>query len=386
MAFLKPSMKWEVCLLAVLLLCLPDCTKSDGSHLCGGNLDFGQLSLIRESLQKIPYSGHERLVFRNPGSNREMVFLPRQDSLQVLKDFAYSEESFFCGEEVFSVRFSGETARLSFRSAEEYLLNLELRVANVRVDSTSPPVFFDLLSIQLHKPLYGAAGAVQHLYSCFLETMVSLRGQDQLATEIVAQYKNFGFRQELGTHRLGNVEYGSVWAVECERTALYYDEKEGVVSFTDIDGQGWTFDRFEVAGNEFVPNIVLPDSTGVPVGLNDLEEEVVLLVFWASWSLPSRRELVSNLRPLYQDLHEQGVTMYNVSLDTEREAWLRTVAEDQLPGIHVSDLKGTASEVLDGYSLEEIPSIFVLGPGLRILTSGLAGNELRMFVEELLED
>ena len=386
MTFLKHFINWEVCLCVALMSMLSTCRKSQDANLCGNNLDAGQLRLMPQSLAKVPYTGNERLIFKNPVSGAEMAFLPRQDTFEILKDFAPSDKEFTCGADVFSVRYSGESARLSYRSQEEYLFNVELRLATVRLDSSSPPVFFDLLSVQLHKPVYGAGGSVQNLHSCYLETIASLRGQNELEAKIVARYENFGFRQDLGTYRSGDADYEAVWMVECGRIPrLYYAEENGLIEFTDIDGKIWTFDRFADNKDEFATNITLPDSAGTSVSLADLEEEVVLLVFWASWSLPSRQEQMGTLRPLYNALHERGMEMYSVSLDTDREAWLKAVEEDGLPGIHVSDLDGTGSMVLQNYSLDEIPTVYVLDRELRILSAGLKGEALVEFVEELVD-
>ena len=123
--------------------------------------------------------------------------------------------------------------------------------------------------------------------------------------------------------------------------------------------------------------------------LEDLRGKVVLLDFWASWCGPCRHEN-PNIVETYNTYKDKeftkgsGFTVYGVSLDQEKSAWMNAIEKDNLSwDYHVSDLNGWRSEAAEIYGVRAIPSNFLLSGEGVIIGKNLRGNALKNALEEI---
>ncbi|MCO6495298.1 MAG: redoxin domain-containing protein [Bacteroidetes bacterium] len=131
---------------------------------------------------------------------------------------------------------------------------------------------------------------------------------------------------------------------------------------------------------EYAPNIALPNPDGDTVELYSLRGKVVLIDFWASWCGPCRRENPNNKR-IYEKFSPKGFEIYAVSLDRTMNDWVKTIAADGLPWIHVSDLAYWNSAPAKMYKVRSIPATYLLDKEGRILAINLRGQELEQFLD-----
>lgn len=111
------------------------------------------------------------------------------------------------------------------------------------------------------------------------------------------------------------------------------------------------------------PDIELPDINAVKVSLSDVDSKVVLLHFWSS-SDPSQKMFnLDVLKPIYEEYHPKGLEIYQVALDADKATWARTIKDQGLGWINVSDVAGSGSTAARLYNVTSLPVSFVIADG-----------------------
>jgi peroxiredoxin len=131
------------------------------------------------------------------------------------------------------------------------------------------------------------------------------------------------------------------------------------------------------------PEFTMNDTTGKPISLSSFKGSVVLLDFWASWCGPCRAEN-PNVVAAFKKYSSKGFTVLGVSLDTDKEKWLKAIEKDGLSWTHVSDLVGWQNSAAKQYGVMSIPANFLLDKEGNILASSLRGEDLDKKLEEIL--
>lgn len=131
------------------------------------------------------------------------------------------------------------------------------------------------------------------------------------------------------------------------------------------------------------PDIKLPDYSGKEISLSSLKSKVILIQFWSALDRGSRIQNQA-LVDLYSKYRQKGLEIYQVSVDTARNAWLDAIETDGLKWINVGDMKGSMSAV-HAYNIQTLPSNYILDKDRRIVDKNLQGPELDKTIATLLE-
>lgn len=126
---------------------------------------------------------------------------------------------------------------------------------------------------------------------------------------------------------------------------------------------------------------------GKTIALSSLKGKMVLLDFWASWCGPCRMENPHVVRA-YNKFKDKkfkngnGFTIYSVSLDQNKDNWVKAIAKDSLVwSYHVSDLGGWQSRPASIYGVNSIPANFLIDGNGVIVARQLRGAALESTLE-----
>ncbi|WP_316811547.1 TlpA disulfide reductase family protein [Pedobacter heparinus] len=131
------------------------------------------------------------------------------------------------------------------------------------------------------------------------------------------------------------------------------------------------------------PEFTINSVEGKPVKLSDFKGKYVMLDFWASWCMPCRQEN-PNVVKAYHTYKDKNFTILGISLDKDAEAWKKAIAADNLTWAHASDLRDFESPTAMLYSIDAIPSSFIVDPNGKIVAKNLRGAELDAFLNKTL--
>ena len=132
------------------------------------------------------------------------------------------------------------------------------------------------------------------------------------------------------------------------------------------------------------PEITLTDTSGKSFSLSSLKGKYVLVDFWASWCAPCRGEN-PNVVANFNKYKSKNFTILGVSLDDDKAAWLQAIKKDNLSWMHVSDLKGWSSAVVNAYGFDGIPYNVLLDPQGKIIATELREGDLGKKLAEVLK-
>ena len=139
--------------------------------------------------------------------------------------------------------------------------------------------------------------------------------------------------------------------------------------------------RQVVAGMKSI-DFSLNDPNERIINLSSFKGKYILLDFWASWCGPCREEH-PNLISIYENYKNKNFTILSVSIDTDKESWIKAIAKDKLTWTQVSDLSGDKGEVYMKYGITSIPANFLIDPNGVIIAKDLKGDTLKKELSKL---
>src|SRR5690554_2605602 len=148
--------------------------------------------------------------------------------------------------------------------------------------------------------------------------------------------------------------------------------------------QGYMDYKAYVVNNE-APEISLPNPEGEEMKLSALRGNYVLIDFWASWCGPCCVENPNVVR-LYNKYKDKNFEIFSVSLDDNKEQWVKAIQADGLVWKHhVSDLLKWNTPMTQKYQFNGIPHTVLIDPEGKIIATQLRGQSLERKLYEIFE-
>lgn len=131
-----------------------------------------------------------------------------------------------------------------------------------------------------------------------------------------------------------------------------------------------------------IQSVILPDQNGKLVDISDFSGKLVLVDFWASWCGPCRAEM-KNLKKLYEEIKGDDLVFISISLDEDKDKWLKALDVEQIPWITLWDNGGIKnSELRLQFGFSSIPFIALIGKDGSLLARQLRGKNIQPEIEK----
>lgn len=131
-----------------------------------------------------------------------------------------------------------------------------------------------------------------------------------------------------------------------------------------------------------ISNIKMSNQTDKLTALDSIKGTYTLIDFWASWCPPCRAESAL-LNNLYKDYNSNGFEIYGVSLDSNKERWLKALKTDNRTWVNVSTVEGFKTPVAIEYGITSLPTNYIIDKEGKIIARNLHGEKLRNFIKKL---
>jgi len=126
------------------------------------------------------------------------------------------------------------------------------------------------------------------------------------------------------------------------------------------------------------------DTANNPVSLSSFRGKYVLVDFWASWCRPCRMENPNVVRA-YNRFKDKNFTVLSVSLDMQKDNWVKAIKDDKLTWTNVSDLQYWNNAAAQLYRIQSVPQNILVDPEGKIIARNLRGEELEQALKSILK-
>ena len=148
----------------------------------------------------------------------------------------------------------------------------------------------------------------------------------------------------------------------------WYDKEEKDKIYSLIDKwkeRKYNFDNMPDPGEQGI-DFNYPDKKGESYSLSSFKGNLLYVDVWASWCGPCIAQIPA-LQALEKDYHDKKITFLSISVDTDRDAWLKMVKDKNLTGIQL--WANGWSDITESYAIFGIPRFLLFDENGKIIST-----------------
>ena len=127
------------------------------------------------------------------------------------------------------------------------------------------------------------------------------------------------------------------------------------------------------------------DLHGESVSLDDYRGKVLLIDFWATWSIACMKKISGDVA-IHRRYHDRGFEVLSISLDhaKDRAHLTRVIKESGMAWRHVHDGQGWLTEVARRYDVAALPFNVLIGRDAKVVGTQVHGEQLDAEIQKAL--
>lgn len=215
-------------------------------------------------------------------------------------------------------------------------------------------------------------------YTDFIEYMFRM-----LATKDLENYNAFDYSNETLNYVIANVKNKKIKTHLINFYAYDYLKRNGILEAEPITkifkqyvkdsekrkiyDETWeTWAR--ITPGRLMPELNFTDINGQSVSLTSLRGKYIYIDVWATWCKPCIAE-IPNLKKMEHRLADKNIVFLSISVDKDRDAWVKMVKEDNFTGMQWHSPSREFSEEL---MIVSIPRFILIDPQGKIVEANVS--------------
>lgn len=268
---------------------------------------------------------------------------------------------------------------------------------DIKVDTTT--VFSLIFNAEESLPIFAEKGQSVQVKGTTTNLEIQGEGDNQLMNDILALLKETPKQKEKtivdSLIRANNYSFTNLYLIDKyyvkDSLPNYKHLEELIESLGGIIKDTPYFmtllPKVEKLNNNRVQSIhtlIGKDRKGEDFKWGNIRDRYILIDFWASWHPQSIAEQDS-LQTVIKALKKEKFLICSVSLDLDKENWLKASDRDTTQWKQICDFRGWNNPLIKGQDIHELPSNLLLDKNKRIIARNIRGKELIDKVKELIQ-
>lgn len=110
-----------------------------------------------------------------------------------------------------------------------------------------------------------------------------------------------------------------------------------------------------------LPTMILQDETGRPVTIFDSTAKLNMIILWASWCGPCRRE-IPEIKALQNKYKDKGLSIVSISTDDSQEKWQQALSIEKMSWRQLIVPQNLKQEFNTIYEVSSLPDVIFISP------------------------